>query len=81
MSVRLGALLMLVAIFNGTVVYASSESENYDTEYDRKVTNMTVRLSEYLYEIQQNTSKVEFRVDSPLGDIWVVSMTLMVILQ
>jgi len=71
MSVRLGALLMLVAIFNGTVVYASSESENYDTEYDRKVTNMTVRLSEYLYEIQQNTSKVEFRVDSPLGDIWV----------
>ena len=71
MSVRLNMLLMLVTMINCTAVYASAENEEYDAENELNVTNMTVSLSEYLYEIQQNTSKVEFRVDSPVGDIWV----------
>jgi polyisoprenoid-binding protein YceI len=71
MSVRLTALLMLVTMINFTAVYACDESEEYDSDREHNVTNMTVMLSEYLYEIQQNTSKVEFRVDSPVGDIWV----------
>ena len=71
MSVRLTALLMLVTLINFTAVYACDESEQYDTDRDRNVADMTLRLSEYLYEIQQNTSTVQFRVDSPLGDIWV----------
>jgi len=71
MSVRLNALLMVVTLINFTAVYACDEIEQYDTDHDRSVADMTLRLSEYLYEIQQNTSTVEFRVDSPMGDIWV----------
>ena len=71
MSKMLTVLLMLVAIMNSTAVYACAESDDYETYRERNVTDMTVKLSEYLYEIQQKASKVELHVDSPVGDIWV----------
>lgn len=71
MSIMFAVLLMLVTMMNSTAVYACAESDDYDTYRERNVTDMTIKLSEYLYEIQQKTSKVELHVDSPVGDIWV----------
>lgn len=71
MSVRKTALLILVTMINLTTAYACDVGEECASDRELNVTNMTVKLSEYLYEIQQHTSKVEFRVDSPVGDIWV----------
>jgi polyisoprenoid-binding protein YceI len=71
MLVRLTTLLLMVTMLNCTVAYADSEIGKFSDDHERNVTSMTVKLKEYLYEIQQNTSKIEFRVDSPIGDVWV----------
>lgn len=71
MFVRLTTLLLMVTMINCTAAYADSEIGTFSDEHERNVTNMTVKLKESLYEIQQNTSKIQFRVDSPIGDVWV----------
>lgn len=70
MFVRLTTLLLMVTMINCTA-YADSEIDTFSDDHERNVTNMTVKLKESLYEIQQNTSKIQFRVDSPIGDVWV----------
>ena len=71
MFVRSLVILLLFAVVNCTSVYADGVSANFSKAHERNVTNMTFKLQEYLYEIQQNSSKIEFRVDSPIGDVWV----------
>ena len=68
---KLTALLLTVLMINSTVVFADSRGTTFIDTHERKATNMTMMLQEYLYEIQQHTSKIEFRVDSPVGDVWV----------
>lgn len=41
-----------------------------DEEHKYTMQSTDVMLNENVYEIQQETSKMEFRVDSPIGDIW-----------
>ena len=70
MFVRLTTLLLMVTMIDCTA-YADSEIGTFSDDHERNVTNMTVKLKGSLYEIQQNTSKIQFRVDSPIGDVWV----------
>ena len=69
MLAKLMTLLLMVMHFG--VVYAADENNSFVEDRESKVTTMTMKLNEYLYEIQPDTSKIEFRVDSPVGDVWV----------
>ena len=49
---------------------ADDEAFNNEVEQGHAVQSMDMMLNENIYEIQQETSKMQFRVDSPIGDIW-----------
>ena len=74
MLVKFRTLLLLVTIASSAVVNAEpvtvkKAASKEAGKHGRKATNMKMALQEYLYEIQQNTSKIEFRVDSPVGEV------------
>lgn len=52
------------------VAYADYEGVENEVEQGHGAQSMDVILNENIYEIQQETSKMQFRVDSPIGDIW-----------
>jgi len=52
------------------VAYADYEGIVNGEEQKHAMQSMDVMLNENVYEIQQETSKMKFRVDSPIGDIW-----------
>ena len=68
---KLTVLILTVLMINCTAVLADSQGSLFVDTHECKVKNMSMMLQESLYEIQQHTSKVKFRVDSPVGDIWV----------
>ena len=72
MLLMLKTLLLAAAIISSAVVNADDTGAKLSNENknERHVTNMTLILKDNLYEIQQNTSTIEFRVDSPVGEIW-----------
>ena len=63
-------LLLLLTLLASTVVHADSMSPKSSNKHEISVTNIGLVFGEHIYEIQQNTSKLEFRVDSPVGDVW-----------
>jgi len=52
------------------IAYADYEAVENEVEQGHAAQGMDVILNENIYEIQQETSKMQFRVDSPIGDIW-----------
>ena len=78
MNTRLTILIAVLIIISSSMVYADSNSTSYaDNERGERiekqesiVQNMDLILNEYLYEIQPKTSKMAFRVDSPIGEVW-----------
>ena len=72
MLLKLKILLLSAAIISSAVVNADDTGAKLSNENKNElhVTNMTLILKDNLYEIQQNTSTIEFRVDSPVGEIW-----------
>ncbi len=72
MVLKLKVLLLLFIIVSSTAVNADLAIDSNDSKLsgEHKITNLTVVLNEHLYEIQQNTSTIKFRVDSPVGEIW-----------
>ena len=68
---KLTALILTALMINSTAVFSDNRGTTFIDTHERKVTNTSMMLQESLYEIQQHTSKIEFRVDSPVGDIWV----------
>ena len=72
MLLKLKTLLLAAAIISSAVVNADDTGAKLSNENKNElhVTNMTLILKDNLYEIQQNTSTIEFRVDSPVGEIW-----------
>ena len=72
MLLKLKILLLSAAIISSAVVNADDTGAKLSNENknERHATNMTLILKDNLYEIQQNTSTIEFRVDSPVGEIW-----------
>lgn len=51
---------------------ANADFENVVNEVEQglAVSGMDMILNGNVYEIQQETSKMKFRVDSPIGDVW-----------
>ena len=72
MLLKLKTLLLAAAIISSAVVNADDTGAKLSNENKNEshATNMTLILKDNLYEIQQNTSTIEFRVDSPVGEIW-----------
>lgn len=64
-------MTLLLMLMHFGVVYAAGENDILVEDRESKVATMTMKFNEYLYEIQPDTSKIEFRVDSPVGDVWV----------
>lgn len=52
------------------LAYADLAAALNSQELEQDMRDMDVILNENVYEIQPETSKMEFRVDSPIGDIW-----------
>ena len=53
-----------------TLAYANYEAVEHNEAQQPVIERMDVLLNQNIYEIQQETSKMEFRVDSPIGDVW-----------
>lgn len=78
MDTKLTTLLAVLGIISSSVVNADSDIIRFanDEGGDRierqeiLTQNMDLILNEYLYEIQPQTSKMLFRVDSPIGEVW-----------
>ena len=60
---------VLIIIICG-VANADYEDVEHGLEQGHAMQGMEMILNGNVYEIQQETSKMEFRVDSPIGDIW-----------
>lgn len=77
MVAKLRTLLLLITIINGDTVIAdiavSADAfdgrSGHNEERLSNALNRKTVLQEYLYEIQ-DSSTIEFRVDSPIGDVW-----------
>ena len=78
MATKLTTLIAVLGIINSSMLYADSDIINYaDDEGDERFEkqeiirqNMDLILNGSLYEIQPETSKMVFRVDSPIGEVW-----------
>ena len=78
MDTKLTTLLAVLGIISSSMVNADSDIIRFanDEAGDRiekqeiLTQNMDLILNEYLYEIQPQTSKMLFRVDSPIGEVW-----------
>jgi polyisoprenoid-binding protein YceI len=46
------------------------DSDDNKVKGEHQLTNVTLIMNEYSYEIQQDTSTIAFRVDSPVGEVW-----------
>ena len=78
MATKVTTLIAVLSIINSSMLYADSDIINYaDDEGDERFEkqeiirqNMDLILNGSLYEIQPETSKMVFRVDSPIGEVW-----------
>ena len=70
MLLKTQTLLLLLTMIGSTAVNADDRGVQPSNKHERNATNMTLVLKEHLYEIQPNTSTIEFRVDSPVGEVW-----------
>lgn len=75
MFVKSGTLLLLMMI-GSTAVKAdlvvdlkTAYGENSERSSEHGAKNLSMALKQSSYEIQQDTSKIEFRVDSPVGEV------------
>ena len=53
-----------------TIASADNEGVNQSVEQNLAIAKLGEALNENMYEIQQGTSRMEFRVDSPIGGVW-----------
>ena len=78
MDTKLTTLIAVLSIISSSMVHADSDIINYEDdegggrieEQEIITQNMDLILNESLYEIQPQTSKMVFRVDSPIGEVW-----------
>ena len=70
MFTKMPTLLFLFTIISYTGANAENQHTQSSIKDERNITKMTLIFKEQFYEIQQNTSKIEFHVDSPVGGVW-----------
>lgn len=72
MVVKLRSLLLLLTLISSMAVSAESAihtAYQNSAERENNINSLSAFLQEYSYEIQQDSSKIEFRVDSPVGEV------------
>ena len=76
MFAKFGTLLLLIMMIASTVVNAdpvavvnTAYGENSERSSEHGAKNLSMALKQSSYEIQQDTSKIEFRVHSPVGEV------------
>jgi polyisoprenoid-binding protein YceI len=70
MLLKLIAPLLLLTMMSCAAVDPIDTNAKSSNKHDYTITNTTLILKDRIYEIQQNTSTIEFRVDSPVGEVW-----------
>jgi len=70
MLFKLISPLLLLTMMSCAAVDPINTNAKNNNKYDDTITNSTLVLQDHIYEIQQNTSTIKFRVDSPVGDVW-----------
>ena len=78
MDTKLTTLIAVLGIISSSMVnadsdiirFANDEAGERIEKQEILTQNMDLILNEYLYEIQPQTSKMLFRVDSPIGEVW-----------
>ena len=70
MLLKLIASLLLLAMMGCAAVNPVNTDAKLSNRHDRTIANTALVLKEHIYEIQQNTSTIKFRVDSPFGEVW-----------
>lgn len=74
MVVKLRSLLFLLTLLSSmainadSVAFAEAAYEN-SAGPENNANSLSAFMQEYSYEIQQDTSRIEFRVDSPVGEV------------
>lgn len=58
-------LLLLAAVFS-----AVANANDTNSEHLVSAANLDLAAADHVYEIQQSSSSLAFRVDSPFGDVW-----------
>ena len=48
----------------------ASTDTKLSNKHERTIVNTALALKDHIYEIQQSTSTIKFRVDSPFGEVW-----------
>lgn len=66
----LKAFLPLLAIMGCTVVNADDSIAKHGNGHVPHRTHTALVMNRNMYQIQPDTSTIQFRVDSPFGDIW-----------
>ena len=62
--------LLLLAMMGCAAVNPVNTDAKLSNRHDRTITNTALVLKEHIFEIQQDTSTIKFRVDSPFGEVW-----------
>lgn len=70
MLLKLIASLLLLAMMGCSTVNPINTEAKHSNRLDRTISNTTLVLNNGIYEIQPNTSTIQFRVDSPVGEVW-----------
>ena len=70
MLLKLIASLLLLAMMSCAAVNPINTDAKLSNRHDRTIANTTLVLKDHIYEIQQNTSIIKFRVDIPFGEVW-----------
>ena len=74
-GISLGAVLTVISLGAAhadatRIAYAVSGEAGHSGGHQHNVDSVDLVLNESLYEIRPDTSKMAFRVDSPIGDVW-----------
>ena len=70
MLIKIRQLQLLLLAMSTTVVHANDAISNRITSSYSNTGNLGLAYAQPIYEIQQNTSSLAFRVDGPFGDVW-----------
>lgn len=70
MLIKIRKLLLLLVTASSAVANANDASSEYIASSGGNTTNLRLAAAGHIYEIQQHSSSLAFRVDSPFGDVW-----------
>ncbi|MDH5710826.1 MAG: YceI family protein [Gammaproteobacteria bacterium] len=70
MLIKIRRLQLLLLAMSATAVHANDINSGHITGPYSNTGKLGLAYAQHIYEIQQNTSSLAFRVDGPFGDVW-----------